>query len=332
MTKVTDRKKDHIDLAISSKTSPLERDDRFYYEPLLTMHPVKETSLSSFFLGKQFDAPMWVSSMTGGTGVARTINENLARGCKDFGLGMGLGSCRKILFDDEYLGDFQVRKFIGDQPLYANLGIAQINSLYAQKKMNVINDLISKLEADGLIIHVNPTQEWMQPEGDTIEGMTPLRTIEEVLNVIKGKIVVKEVGQGMGPESLKALMKLPLAAIEFGAFGGTNFAKLENLRDPRTDEIDPICMVGHDILDMIGFIHNIAQTENNILCRDYILSGGVNNYLDGYYYNELLQFNSVYGQAAGFLKHAQADYDSLSYYIDHQIRGYKYAKRYLTIK
>ena len=72
------------------------------------------------------NAPLWVSSMTGGTKEAGTINRNLARVCGQFGLGMGLGSCRIILHDDEYLSDFRLRKEMGDFPLYANLGVAQI--------------------------------------------------------------------------------------------------------------------------------------------------------------------------------------------------------------
>lgn len=332
MSQTSDRKKDHIDLAIASKTTSLEKDNRFYYEPLLVTHPTEGVSLSSYFLGQEFKAPMWVSSMTGGTGVAKKINENLARACGDFGLGMGLGSCRKILFDDKFLPDFQVRPFIKDQPLYANLGIAQINTLHEEKKLNVINDLLDKLEADGLIIHINPTQEWMQPEGDVIKGLTPYQSVQEVLNVVKKKIIVKEVGQGMGPQSLLELMKLPIAAIEFAAFGGTNFAKLENLRDTRTDEIDPICFVGHSIPEMIGYVNEIMQLGNDIRCEEFILSGGVKNYLDGYYYNEMMASKSIYGKAAGFLKHAQGDYDDLAYYVEKQIKGYQYASRYLTLK
>ena len=310
MTENIDRKKDHIDLAIASTTQLSSKDNRFNYEPMLTVHPSKESSLYTVFLQKEFMAPIWVSSMTGGTGIAKTINENLARACKDFGLGMGLGSCRKILFDDEYLEDFMVRSFIGDQPLYANLGIAQVNDLIKNKQVKVIEDLLGKLSADGLIIHVNPVQEWLQPEGDIISGLTPLQIIEETLSIVSTNIIVKEEGQGIGPQSLKALMKLPLAAIEFASFGGTNFAKLENLRDPRTNTIDPICFVGHDPNEMIDIVHAIIKEHpNEIRCKEFIISGGIKHYLDGYYYNQRLECNSIYGQAAGFLKHAHGHYD-----------------------
>ena len=327
----TDRKKDHIDLAFESATGLATLDRRFDYEPMLNTFPSRLIDASTYFLGKPIKYPIWVSSMTGGTGIAATINKNLARACKDFGLGMGLGSCRKLLDSDEFLPDFDVRKYIGDQPLYANLGIAQLIELIQDNRLSQINTLLSKLQADGLFIHVNPVQEWMQPEGDDIVGMTPLQALETLLESTNHKIAVKEVGQGMGPQSLKAVVQLPIAAFEFGAYGGTNFAKLEALRDPVTKEIDPICYVGHAAEEMIQMIIDISA-EQDLTCKDYIISGGIKTYLDGYYFNEKLPFNSVYGQASQFLKYALDDYDTLATYVQKQVDGYMFAMRYLSIK
>jgi len=146
-----DRKKDHIDLAFRSKTEAGGLDSRFSYEPMLTTHPTKGATCDNYFLGKPMKYPIWVSSMTGGTGIARDINRNLARACKDFGLGMGLGSCRKLLGSDEYLEDFAVRPYIGDQPLYANLGIAQVIELIQQNETSLIQEMMDKIQADGTI-------------------------------------------------------------------------------------------------------------------------------------------------------------------------------------
>ncbi len=330
-TNPTDRKRDHIDLAFKSATDMAQRDVRFDYEPMLATHPNKETLIEGSFLGKPYKFPIWVSSMTGGTGVAKTINQNLARACKDFGLGMGLGSCRKLLSSDEYLQDFAVRGYIGDQPLYANLGIAQLIELIEDKKLHLVNEMVNKLEADGLIIHVNPIQEWMQPEGDIISGMTPIQAVAELLENANFKIIIKEVGQGMGPESIKALLKLPIAALEFGAFGGTNFARLEALRDKGEDDLDPICYVGHTPKEMIVSIVDAAK-DKEVSCQEFIISGSVKTYLDGYYYNEILPYNSVYGQAAGFLKHAMNSYDDLALHVEKQTQGYAFATRFLKVK
>ena len=105
--------------------------------------------------------------MTGGTGQARTINRNLAQACGEFSLGMGLGSCRPLLKSDKYFEDFNLRPIIGDKaPFYANIGIAQLEELIREDALYRIIDLVDKLQACGLIIHVNPLQEWFQPEGD----------------------------------------------------------------------------------------------------------------------------------------------------------------------
>jgi isopentenyl-diphosphate delta-isomerase len=96
----SDRKKDHIDLAFKSALS--NQDSRFYYEPLFSGHPSEELTPVPF-VGKTMQAPIWISSMTGGTKEASIINKNLAKACGQFGLGMGLGSCRIIIDDNEYL-------------------------------------------------------------------------------------------------------------------------------------------------------------------------------------------------------------------------------------
>ena len=171
--------------------------------------------------------------MTGGTKLAGTINRNLAMACNEFGMGMGLGSCRIIMEDDTYFEDFNMRAIIGDDlPLWANLGIAQIEELVGKKQEDKAAELVEKLRADGLIIHVNPMQEWFQPEGDILT-CPPLDTIKRFLDSFSVPVIVKEVGQGMGPESLRELLQLPLQAIEFAAFGGTNFARVELLGTKR---------------------------------------------------------------------------------------------------
>jgi isopentenyl-diphosphate delta-isomerase len=113
------RKSDHIELAFKSRIASNELDSRFYYEPMLAAHPKPQDDLALTFLGKKLRFPIWVSSMTGGTALAGKINRNLAKACKEFGLGMGLGSCRMLLESDTYLGDFKMRNLIGDEvPFY----------------------------------------------------------------------------------------------------------------------------------------------------------------------------------------------------------------------
>jgi isopentenyl-diphosphate delta-isomerase len=326
------RKKDHIELAFQSQTLTNEIDNRFFYEPMISAHPVGLPG--NFFLaGKKLKAPIWISSMTGGTELAGRINNNLARAASEFGLGMGLGSCRIILDDNKHLPDFNVRDTLGkDLPLFANLGIAQLEELILKKELGKIDSLLSKLRADGLIIHVNPLQEWFQPEGDRLRR-PPLESIEILLKQAGYPIIVKEVGQGMGFESLRALLELPLESVEFAAFGGTNFAKVELLRtnEGMRQIFEPISKVGHDATDMTEMVNSISL-EGKVQCKNIIISGGIRTFLDGYYLIRKSLLPAIYGQASGFLKYAREDYEQLRVYTEYQVKGLEMAYAFLRIK
>jgi isopentenyl-diphosphate delta-isomerase len=330
---MSDRKKDHIDLAFTARTGMDEIDRRFNYEPLLAKHP--STDLAPFtFLGKTMRAPIWVSSMTGGTQLAGTINRNLARVCREFGLGMGLGSCRPILTGDEFFADFDMRDIIGDElPFYANLGIAQLEEFVLKGDIGPVNRLVSKLRADGLIIHINPLQEWLQPEGDLF-SQPPIDTIRSFLEMADYPVIVKEVGQGMGPESLRALISLPLEAIEMAAYGGTNFAKVELLRSDDFKQLyyGPVSRIGHDAFEMTDMINAVCEGDNPVRCRQIIISGGISSFIDGYYLINRCKLPAIYGQASGFLKYASQSYDELKKFVQYQVEGIKLANSYFVIK
>ncbi len=329
-----ERKRDHITLAFESQTPGKDLDQRFIYEPMLSAHPTESIIPETDFLGKKQKLPMWVSSMTGGTKLAGTINRNLAKACREFGLGMGLGSCRIIMEDDTYFHDFDMRNIIGEElPLYANLGINQVEILCMNKQVDKIIRMVEKLRADGLFIHVNPFQEWFQPEGDRL--MQPaIDSVQDLLEQVDFPVIVKEVGQGMGKESLRALLQLPIAAIEFGAFGGTNFAKVELLRNSEQPKelFEPLSFIGHDAYQMVNMINQIVEEEgNSIQCNQLIISGGIKSFLDGYYLIQKSKIPAIYGQASTFLKYAKEDYEPLHEFLTHQIKGLQMAYAYLRI-
>ncbi|TVQ91289.1 MAG: type 2 isopentenyl-diphosphate Delta-isomerase [Bacteroidetes bacterium] len=327
-----DRKKDHINLALTNRTGTIEKDARFIYEPLLSGHSVPklpEVKLA----GKAMKVPIWISSMTGGSGIARHINTNLAMAANEFGLGMGLGSCRILLESEKHLSDFDMRKVIGDeQPFWANLGIAQLEQMVEKGTLNEVTDMVNLLRCDGLVIHINPLQEWFQPEGDRLAN-PPIEIIKEVVNQLHMPMLVKEVGQGMGRESLRALMKLPIAAIEFAAFGGTNFARVEMMRRPSTDHelFEPMVYVGQTASDMLDDVKKLIEQGEDCKPPMLIISGGIKNYLDGYYFIKTSPIPAVYGMASGFLKHARDSYSSLRDWAKSHIDGLKVAHAYLKI-
>lgn len=331
------RKRDHIEMADRAQLSKVHLDGRFYYEPLLAAHPGTQSDLLlTEFLGKKLKAPFWISSMTGGVGEARVINQNLARLAREFSLGMALGSCRVLLEEDRYFEDFNLRPVLGyDLPFFANLGIAQIERSVLAGEEQKISSMVERLEADGLIIHINPLQEWYQSEGDRFT-LSPLETLKRFLPKFKRKVLVKEVGQGMGPLSLKALLDLPIDGIELAGFGGTNFSRLEILRNKEKHQSalvknQALASVGHSALEMSLMLNSLLQSNSNYAKKEIIISGGISDALDGHYLQGQLQFNSVMGFAKRFLDHAE-DYQQLQKWTADQIETLKMARAFLRVR
>lgn len=326
------RKSDHIELAFRARTEA--GDNRFDYEPLFLPHP-DGTALPSMLIGgRSMQAPLWVSSMTGGAEKAGMINKRLAMACKEFGLGMGLGSCRQLLESDTYLKDFALRPYIGEQPLFANLGIAQLETMAAANRLQQVNELVKKLEADGLIIHVNPLQEWLQPEGDRI-SVAPLLTIQRVLDVCRYPVMVKEVGQGFGPESMRALLRLPLEALDFAARGGTNFSLLEMMRADSfvQDQYAGLSKVGHSAADMTVTLLRLLEEEGaSVKTRNIVVSGGIGGFLDGYWHIRRIPLPAMYAQASAFLQPALESEEKLFAFVRSQLEGLRLAYTYLHIR
>lgn len=320
------RKQDHIEHALNARPSHRFNGDNLYYEPLFSAYPSKNISFN--FLSSTFEMPLWISSMTGGTEKAFKINQNLARACQEFKIGMGLGSCRPLLASDERFRDFDLRSLIGDRPLYANLGIAQLEEELDRDNGKRVIELIKKLQVNGLIIHVNPLQEFFQPEGDRFK-YAPIETIKRAIDHIKYPLMVKEVGQGFGPLSLQALIELPLECIELSAFGGTNFSILELERTSRgmNNINEDFSSVGHTAEEMIAWINKFWTQSSP--CKSFIISGGIESPLQGHKLKESLVAPSIIGMASQILKYAQGEYDELAMYLQEVREGFYMAQAYM---
>jgi len=224
------RKADHIricleeDVNFTHTTSGLES-YRFRHCGLPELDP-SAIDLHTNFLGYSLRAPLLISSMTGGTAQAQVINDRLATVAEQYGLAMGVGSQRVALENPQLMETFQVRRVAPTILLFANLGAIQLNYAYGLAECE---RLVEALEANALILHLNPLQEWIQPHGNTnFKGI--LQKIEHLCTHLSVPIIVKEVGNGISGVLARQLINAGVKAIDVSGAGGTSWAKVESMR------------------------------------------------------------------------------------------------------
>ncbi|AFY58374.1 isopentenyl-diphosphate delta-isomerase [Rivularia sp. PCC 7116] len=224
------RKADHIricleeDVQFRQTTSGLER-YRFDHCCLPEIDR-SEIDISTTFLGKPMNAPLLISSMTGGTQEAKTINTRLAKVAQHYRLAMGVGSQRVAVENPQVSDTFAVRKYAPDILLFANLGAIQLNYSYGLDECLRVVDL---LEADALILHLNPLQECIQPKGDT-NFCGVLDKIATLCDKLPVPVIVKEVGNGISAKMAHKLIGAGVTAIDVAGAGGTSWALVESER------------------------------------------------------------------------------------------------------
>jgi len=182
-----------------------------------------DVDTSTTLLGKRLAAPLLISSMTGGTPEASTINQQLAEAAQAAGVGMGLGSQRAAIEDPLLADTYRVRHVAPDILLLANLGAIQLNYGYGPDECRRAVEIV---EADGLILHLNPLQEALQPDGDThFAGL--LSKIEAVCQALEVPVVVKEVGWGLSEQVARQLADAGVAALDVAGAGGSSWSQVE---------------------------------------------------------------------------------------------------------
>lgn len=229
---INQRKADHIrinleeDVRFPSLTTGLTH-FRFIHQalPELDLDEV-DPSLSVF--GKTVAAPILVSSMTGGTAQAQQINRTLAAAAQAQNLAMGLGSQRAGIERAEAIASFRVRDVAPDILLFANLGAVQFNYGYGVEQCRRAVEMV---DADALILHLNPLQEVLQPEGDT-KWRGLLGKIEEVCRTVGVPVIAKEVGWGISAQTARRLIEAGVSAIDVAGAGGTSWSQVEMYRAP----------------------------------------------------------------------------------------------------
>jgi isopentenyl-diphosphate delta-isomerase len=225
---ISQRKKDHISLALKSNDRLAVGGgfDRYEFEHnALPEIDFESVDASVNFLNRKLKLPLMISSITGGDEDGN-INAKLAEIAQSFGLGMAVGSQRIALEKPEFEGSFKVRRYAPNILLFANLGAVQLNYGYSIDECKRAVELI---EADGLILHLNPLQEVFQSNGNTnFSGL--LKKIENVCSSISRPVIVKEVGYGISENVAKKLRNAGVFAVEIGGSGSVSWPDIESER------------------------------------------------------------------------------------------------------
>ena len=198
---------------------------RFEHQALPEIDLASVSTVTNLF-GRELRAPLLISSMTGGVERGRVINRNLAIAAQQLGVAMGLGSQRLALEAAERETLFQVRDAAPDILLFANLGAAQLNYGYGVEECA---RAVTMVEADALILHLNPLQEAVQPEGTTNFAGLAAR-IAAVCRDLPVPVVIKEVGWGISETVARTLADAGVAAIDVAGAGGTSWSEVERHR------------------------------------------------------------------------------------------------------
>lgn len=230
MTETQDRKADHLRICLDENvqfnqtTNGLEN-YRFDHSCLPELNR-DDIDISTNFLGKKLGAPLLISSMTGGTELAGKINFQLAEIAQKYRIAMGVGSQRVAVEKPEVAETFAVRSIAPDILLFANLGAVQLNYEYGLEQCLRVIDL---LEADALILHLNPLQECVQTKGDiNFRGL--LAKIATLCEKLPVPVIAKEVGNGITAPMAQKLIDVGITAIDVAGAGGTSWAKVESER------------------------------------------------------------------------------------------------------
>jgi isopentenyl-diphosphate delta-isomerase len=311
------RKADHIHINLNENVeSGLSSGLDYYHFPHQALPEIDLDDIQMGFtlFGKEISAPLFISSMTGGTGQAEKINHNLAAAAQQSGIPMGIGSQRAMLENPSLARTFQVRKSAPDIILFANLGAVQLNYGLSTEDCQRAVDLI---EADALILHLNALQEAVMTDGNTnFSGL--LNKIEGVCNTLSVPVIAKEVGWGISSQTAKQLVDAGISAIDVAGAGGTSWTEVEMHRAQNETQRQIAATFVDWGIPTAESLQLVAEAAPNI---PIFASGGIRNGVD--IAKSVALGASMAGLAGPFLKAADNSPDAVLEIIHALVREIK---------
>lgn len=272
MSGVGRRKLEHLELCIAgdveARRGTLLDEVELLHEALPEL-AWTEVDPSLELLGRQLQAPIVITGMTGGTPEARAVNLALAAAAQKHGFAIGVGSQRAMLLDPALTDTYRIRDAAPDTLLLANLGAVQAREAGAER----VAALARAIGADAVCIHLNAAQELVQDEGDRdFRGL--LGALSELVQELPIPVVVKETGCGLAPATLARLRAAGVRWVDVAGAGGTSWTGVESLRgSPRQRALG-------ELLRDWGVPTAAALVYAERAGLSAIASGGVRNALD----------------------------------------------------
>ncbi|GAA2102307.1 type 2 isopentenyl-diphosphate Delta-isomerase [Actinomadura alba] len=227
---IADRKDDHVRFAAEQQRhlgGYNQFDDVSFVHHALAGIDRSDVSLATRFGGIEWQVPLYINAMTGGSAKTGAVNRDLAIAARETGVPIATGSMSAYFADESVAGTFSVmRRENPDGFIMANVN--------ANASVEKARRAIGLLRADALQIHLNSIQETVMPEGDrSFSSWGP--QVEKIAAGVDVPVIVKEVGFGLSRETVLRLQEMGVRAADVAGRGGTNFARIENDRRDHAD-------------------------------------------------------------------------------------------------
>lgn len=318
---LSQRKDDHLNIVLdplraSTRIDPGWSAIQFEHCALPEL-ALDEIDLSTPFLGIHLRAPLLISSMTGGAARAERINCHLAEAAQVLGIAMGVGSQRVSLREGCNQGlTGELRRLAPDVPLLANLGAVQ---LLESDGLDLARRAVESLQADALILHLNPLQEAVQPEGDR-DWRGVLARIEQLTRNLGVPVIAKEVGSGINARSAMALVNAGVQVIDVAGAGGTSWAAVEAERAPTSADREVAMAFADWGMPTALCLHSVRRALPGV---PLIASGGIGNGVDA---AKAIRLGArLVGQAASVLPAALQSTEAVIAHFDVLLRQLRIA-------
>lgn len=295
MSQRSQRKEEHLALAKMFFNSNKDNDFNHVHliRPALPESAVNKDSILTEMFGHKISAPFFINAMTGGSDTSYTINQRLAKAAAAENIPMALGSASILEKEIDQIKSFEVaRQENPDGLIFANVN-PTTDPKVAQK-------IVDALNANALQIHLNSVQEAVMPEGD--RDFHWIDNLKEIRDTVDVPIIIKEVGMGIDPESLRTLLINDFSIIDLGGSGGTNFAQIENERR-KTQKLNFLEDIG------LSTVKTLLAARTIPVNKTIIAAGGITNALD--IFKSLVLGAQYVGIANYFLQYASQDSETL---------------------